>query len=91
VTNIRDLDGRSPMRPWCFVLAMLSGEYDERAVAKRAGFRVGDIVFSFDGRTGRMSEPEVLMHAVQRKRPGDEVTVVVLRNGEGRVMRFALR
>jgi serine protease Do len=70
---------------------MLLGEYGEHAVAKRTGFKVGDIVISFDGRTGRMSESEMLAYAVQRKRPGDEVTVMVLRNGEERVMRFALR
>ena len=67
------------------------GEYGEHAVAKRAGFQKGDIIVSFDGRTEVMSESEVLAYAVQRKRPGDEVAVVVLRNGEERTLRFALQ
>jgi serine protease Do len=67
------------------------GEYGEHAVAKRAGFRVGDIMTSFDGRTDLMSESEVLAHALQRKRPGDEVTVIVLRNGEEKSLKFSLQ
>ena len=58
------------------------GEYGEHAVAKRAGFRKGDIVVSFDGQAGRMTESDLLAYAVQRKRPGDEVAVTVLRDGE---------
>jgi hypothetical protein len=67
------------------------GEFGEHAVAKRAGFRQGDIIVSFDGRNGRMSESEVLAYALQWKRVGDEVTVTVLRNGQKETMRFALR
>jgi hypothetical protein len=37
-----------------------------------------------------MSESELLAHAVQRKRPGDELSVIVLRNGEEKTLRFAL-
>ena len=67
------------------------GEYGEHAVAKRAGFQKGDILVSFDGRTGRMSESELLAYTVQRKRPGDEVAVTVLRNGERETLKFALQ
>ena len=73
------------------LLVLNVGEYGEHAVARRAGFQVGDIIVSFDGRTEVMSESEVLAHAVQRKRPGDEVSVVVLRNGEEKTLRFALQ
>ena len=67
------------------------GEYGEHAVAKRAGFRKGDILVSFDGLTGTMSESELLAHALQSKRPGDEVAVTVLRDGEERRLKFALQ
>ena len=68
------------------------GEYGEHAVAKRAGFLKGDIIVSFDGLTGRMSESGLLAYALQEKRPGDEVAVTVLRNGKReKVMKFALQ
>jgi S1-C subfamily serine protease len=67
------------------------GEYGEHAAAKRAGFRKGDILVSFDGRSGRMSESELLAYTMQRKRPGDEVPVTVLRDGEREMLRFVLR
>jgi S1-C subfamily serine protease len=67
-----------------------AGEYGEHAVAKRAGFQKGDILVSFDGQTGRMSETDLLAYALQKKRPGDGVAVTVLRNGEEKTLRFAL-
>ena len=67
------------------------GEYGEHAVAKRAGFRKGDIVVAFDGQDGRMTESELIAYAVQPKRPGDEVAVTVLRDGETEDMKFALQ
>jgi serine protease Do len=67
------------------------GEYGAHAVAKRAGFRKGDILVSFDGMSGKMSESELLAYTMQSKRPGDEVPVTVLRNGERETLKFALQ
>ena len=67
------------------------GEYGEHAVAKRAGFRKGDIVVSFDGQAGRMSESDLLAYALQEKRPGDVVAMTVLRDGEKKSLRIALQ
>jgi S1-C subfamily serine protease len=67
------------------------GEYGAHAVAKRAGFRKGDVLVAFDGLTGTMSESDLLAYAVQRKRPGDEVAVTVLRDGRRETLRFALQ
>lgn len=67
------------------------GEYGEHAVAKRAGFQKGDILVSFDGQTGKMSETGLLAYSMQRKRPGDEVAVTVLRNGKRETLKFALQ
>jgi S1-C subfamily serine protease len=67
------------------------GEYGEHASAKRAGFQTGDILVTFDGQSTRMTESELLAYTLQRKRPGDPVAVTVLRNGETKVLTFALR
>ena len=67
------------------------GEYGEHAAAKRAGFLKGDILVSFDGQTKRMSESDLLAYALQEKRPGDVVTVTLLRDGEAKTLRFALQ
>jgi hypothetical protein len=58
------------------------GEYGEHAVAKRAGFRKGDIIVSFDGRAESMNESALLAHALQNKKPGDQIAVIVVREGE---------
>ncbi len=67
------------------------GEHGEHAVAKRAGFRQDDILISFDGQAGRLSESELLAYAMQRKRPGDEVGVTVLRNGRSETLKLILQ
>jgi len=67
------------------------GQYGEHAVAKRAGVMTADIVVAFDGRDGRMSESQLIADSVQRKRPGNEVIVTVIRDGERKTMRLALR
>jgi S1-C subfamily serine protease len=67
------------------------GEYGEHAVARRAGFRADDLIVAFDGRTGRMSESDLLGYVLQRKRSGDEVSVTVLRDGEETTLRFAVQ
>jgi hypothetical protein len=67
------------------------GEYGEHAVAKRAGLRKGDVLVSFDGLAGKMSESELLAYAMQRKRAGDEVAVTVLRNGKRETLKFVLQ
>lgn len=67
------------------------GQYGKHAVAKRAGFQSGDIIISYDRHKERMSESQVLAYALQHKRSGDEVAVTVLRNGEEKVLKFALQ
>jgi hypothetical protein len=67
------------------------GEYGEHAVAKRAGFQKGDILVSFDGMAGKMSESDLLAYTMQKRRPGDEVAVTVLREGERKTLKLALQ
>jgi serine protease Do len=67
------------------------GEYGDHAVAKSAGFRRGDVIVSFDGRDERLTESDVLAYALQKKRPGDVVSVIVRRDGERRTFKLPIR
>jgi serine protease Do len=67
------------------------GEFGAHAVAQRAGFQRGDILVAYDGQDGRMTESELIAYAVQRKRPGDEVTLTVLRDGQRREVALVLQ
>ena len=52
------------------------------AAAQRAGFKKGDVLISFDGRTDLPRETDVLAHALTMHKPGERVAVTVLRDGE---------
>jgi serine protease Do len=66
------------------------GQYGAHAVAKKAGFLAGDIIVSFDGQAGPLTESDLLAYALQKKHPGDEIAVTILRDGERKVLTFAL-
>jgi hypothetical protein len=66
------------------------GEYEEHAIAKRAGLRRGDIIVSFDGMDRRMSESELFDHTLRQKHRGDPVSVTVLRDGARTTLSYAL-
>ena len=65
------------------------GEFGEHALAKKAGLLQGDILIAFDGRSARMTESQVLADLLRRRKPGDVVSVTVLRNGAKLVTSFA--
>lgn len=67
------------------------GQYGEHATAKRAGFKKGDILVSFDGLTRRMSETDLLAHVLREKMPGTTVQVVVLRGDRRIQMKLPMR
>lgn len=67
------------------------GEFGDHATAKKAGIRKDDIVVAFDGQDGNWTESELIAYTVQRKQPGDEVAVTVLRDGKQETRKFALR
>jgi hypothetical protein len=58
------------------------GQYGDHAAGKRAGFKQGDVLVAVDGRTGHLSESDLLATMVTQKRPGDRVPVTVLRGGQ---------
>lgn len=84
-------DEAAPSREGMALRVEYVGEYGEHAVAKRAGFHKGDILVSFDGVSGKLSESDLLAYTLQRKRPGDEVAVIVLRNGRRETLKFVLQ
>lgn len=57
------------------------GQYNAHAAAKRAGFRKGDVILAFDGQSDLMRETDLLAYGVSACRPGERVTVKVLRRG----------
>jgi hypothetical protein len=68
-----------------------AGEFGAHGRAQRAGVERGDIVVAFDGLTGNLSESELLAYTLQRKQPGDTVSLTLLRKGETRRVTFALQ
>lgn len=57
------------------------GQLGPHAAAKEAGFRVGDVVVGYDGKTDLKRETDLLAYGVTARRPGDKVPVVVQRDG----------
>jgi serine protease Do len=55
------------------------GQYGPHAAAKKAGFRKGDVLISFDGKTDLLRDSDLLAYAVNHHKAGDKVPVVVLR------------
>jgi serine protease Do len=57
------------------------GGFDEHATAKKAGFKKGDVFVSVGGKSGRMTESELMASLARTTKPGDKVPVTVLRAG----------
>ena len=58
------------------------GQYNEHAVAKRAGVQKEDILITYDGRDDLLRETDVFDYALSSHRPGDKVQLGILRNGK---------
>jgi len=67
------------------------GQYGDHARAKRAGFKHGDVIVEFDGRTDFQTETDVLAYTVQEKQAGDRVSIDVLRGDERLTLSFTLQ
>jgi S1-C subfamily serine protease len=57
------------------------GQYGPHAAAKQAGFRVGDVLVEFDGRTDLKRETDVLAHGVTARKAGERIAATVVRDG----------
>jgi len=58
------------------------GQFGPHAAAKNAGFLMGDIIISFDGKTDFARETDLLAYAVRTRKPGDKVAVTIVRNSK---------
>jgi serine protease Do len=59
--------------------------------ALRAGFRKGDILVSFDGRSDLARETDLIAHALRNRRVGEKVWVSVLREGKKRALTLPMQ
>ena len=67
------------------------GQYGEHAVARNAGVQPGDIIVSYDGLKDDERESDLLAYAMQRKSPGDKVSLTLLRDGRRKTVTIQLR
>lgn len=67
------------------------GQYGDHARAKNAGVQSGDLLIGYDRRQDFQTETDLLAYALQQKRPGDNVELEVLRNGERKTLRITLQ
>ena len=67
------------------------GQYGPHATAKNAGFREGDVIVTFDGRTDLFRETDVMSHAVRSRKAGEAVEVVVLRDGKKTTLKLPMQ
>lgn len=58
------------------------GQFGPHAAAKNAGFQVGDVIVSYDGKTDLLRETDLLAHSLRSKKAGEKVPVTVIRAGK---------
>lgn len=58
------------------------GQFGNHAMAKQAGLLKEDILIEFNGDATKRSEAEIIAATMNGKRPGEKVSVVVLRNSK---------
>jgi hypothetical protein len=57
------------------------GQFGPHAAGQKAGFKKGDVLVSFAGRTDLRRETDLLAYALTEKKVGERVPVAVLRDG----------
>lgn len=65
------------------------GQYNEHAVAKRAGFLKDDVLIAVDGDRSPLTESGLMAKLLQTKRPSDRIAVTVLRGTQKLELEFA--
>lgn len=66
------------------------GQFAPHDRAHQAGVRKGDLLVSFAGRTDLRRETDLIAYALAEKKPGDHVTLELLRDGKPLTVRFTL-
>ena len=80
-----DAEGRESLRVGSGQMALRAqhvGEFPPHDRAKRAGFRKGDVVVSFDGRKDFLRETDLLAYALEQAKIGKQVQVEIVREGK---------
>ncbi len=67
------------------------GQYGPHAAGKRAGFKEGDVIVEYDGRNDLMDNAAVLFHGTNHRQVGDQVDVVVIRNGQQKNLKLPMQ
>jgi serine protease Do len=67
------------------------GQYGDHAVAKHAGFLVGDIIVQVNQTTDAMTEGQLLGHLVQNTKRGDSINVVIDRDGKQMSLKLTMQ
>lgn len=71
------------------LLAKWVGQYNEHAVAKKAGFLKDDVILAIDGDRSPVTESSLIANFLRTKRPGDKITMTVLRGQQRLELGFA--
>ena len=63
------------------LLALNVGQYGRHALAKKQGFKKGDIIVEVDGDRSPLTEGDLMANILQTRKPGARIPARVLRNG----------
>jgi hypothetical protein len=66
------------------------GQFAPHNRAKLAGFKAGDIVTSFNGRTDLLRETDLLEYALNDVKPGTKVAIGIVRDGQPRELTLSI-
>ncbi len=67
------------------------GQYGDHAVAKKAGFRKGDLITALDGNSKPMNESQLMVFAVQNHQAGDSIPVTIRRGDRELTLQLKLQ
>lgn len=67
------------------------GRYGKHAVAMQAGFKQGDIIIAYNGRTDLARETDLFSYATSELKPGQKVEIKFLREGKMRTAMLPLQ
>ena len=70
--------------------AKFVGQFGPHAAAKAAGFVIGDVLISFDGKTDLNRETDLLAYSLRTHKPGDKVPVTIVRSGKKKEMTLTI-
>jgi hypothetical protein len=68
-----------------------AGQYGKHAAARKAGFQKDDIIVAIDGRTGRVTEGELIGQLLQSRKAGETADVALLRGEERLTLKLPMQ